>query len=338
MLSKLKNLSKTKKIIGIIIIAIAVLAFLISGMVDQVNKQKAIEEEQKEIEKLQEAQLTEDEYDGGYTDAMLMSLQPSLNEAFGYPPSGYIWDMEGNLLSLGDKDLSAEEVVYAYLNGLKTLDFSTVQKFSRDSIVVDTYEGYFSDEDKNTDYQDNFIRNMYRQCLLSMQVKEIVNTSVFAKDKQVFTVKINMLDLTQKDFWEQDREEIYKNLRVYGTEQDDNVKSEIYLYDYISRYYSREDAKRRDVTVDITLQKYPDLDTGWLVSIDTDIDSACRYADGTLVVNYINEKYVSEGVDYLNELEAKENASSEQSSSEGSSEDEELWADESVNGAYYPEE
>ena len=145
---------------------------------------------------------------------------------------------------------------------------------------------------------------MYRLCLLSMQVEGIDNTTVFAENKQVFTVRVSMLDLTQKEFWLDDKLEIYKNLRIYGSDQGDDTKSEIYLYDYINRYYESEQAKRREVRFDITLQKYPDLDTGWLVCIDTDVDSACRYADGTLVVNYIRQLYASEGYSILNNLDA----------------------------------
>ena len=99
----------------------------------------------------------------------------------------------------------------------------------------------------------------------------------------------------------------------YSSDQSDSTKAEIYLYDYISRFYASGEADRRDVTFDITLQKYPDLDTGWLVSIDTDIDSACRYADGKLVVSYINEQFGKEGLDYLDALEAtKETKNSEE--------------------------
>ena len=112
-----------------------------------------------------------------------------------------------------------------------------------------------------------------------------------------------MLDLTQKDFWLKDKDTIYKNLMVYSSDQSDSTKADMYLYDYINSYYEGKDALRRDVTFDITLQKYPDLDTGWLVSVDTDVDSACRYADGKLVVSYINEEFGKEGVDYLKALE-----------------------------------
>lgn len=297
MLSKIRKNKVWWVVIGAALLVIFLIVF---GSIENYNAQK----KQEEVDKYTEEQLkaagvgSEDS-----NDSLLMQMQKDLEISYGDAPDGYIWNMDGTLMSLGDKSMSAEEVVYAYINGLKSLDFSAVQKYSRDSVVVGTYSGYFSDIDKSTDYNDSFTRNIYRECLLSMQVQGIENTSIFAENKQVFTVKVNMLDLTQKDFWLKDKETIYKNLKVYSSDQSDSTKAEIYLYDYISNYYASEDADRRDVTFDITLQKYPDLDTGWLVSVDTDVDSACRYADGKLVVNYINEEFSKEGIKFLEALE-----------------------------------
>lgn len=305
----IKKLLSKKIWLAVIGVGILVIVFIIVGSVDNYNKQK----EKEEIDRYTQEQLEIAGANQNSDDSLLMQMQPDLIKSYGKLPDGYIWNLDGTLLSLGDKSMSAEEVVYAYLNGLKSLDFSSVQKFSRDSVVVNTYENYFTELNKSTDYNDSFIRNIYRESLLSMQIEGIVNTSVFAENKQVFTVKVNMLDLTKKDFWLNDKEEIYKNLKIYSSDQSDSTKAEIYLYDYISRFYASGEADRRDVTFDITLQKYPDLDTGWLVSIDTDIDSACRYADGKLVVSYINEQFGKEGLDYLDALEAtKETKNSEE--------------------------
>lgn len=305
----IKKLLSKKIWLAVIGVGILVIVFIIVGSVDNYNKQK----EKEEIDRYTQEQLEIAGANQNSDDSLLMQMQPDLIKSYGKLPDGYIWNLDGTLLSLGDKSMSAEEVVYTYLNGLKSLDFSSVQKFSRDSVVVNTYENYFTELNKSTDYNDSFIRNIYRESLLSMQIDGIVNTSVFAENKQVFTVKVNMLDLTKKDFWLNDKEEIYKNLKIYSSDQSDSTKAEIYLYDYISRFYASGEADRRDVTFDITLQKYPDLDTGWLVSIDTDIDSACRYADGKLVVSYINEQFGKEGLDYLDALEAtKETKNSEE--------------------------
>lgn len=299
----IKKVFGNKKILISIALILFIIVFLVGGYLSQQKQKKIEEENQKWIEE----QLKEvDEGNEDITDNMLLSMQNDLIKSYGKLPEGYIWDIDGTLLSKGDTSMSAEEVVYAYLNGLRTLDMSMVQKYSRGSVVMSTYEGYFNETNKNTDYTDQFMRNMYREALLSMEIKGIDNSSVFAENKQVFTVTVNMLDLTNKSFWEEDRIDIYKTLDVYNSEETDSAKSDIYLYDYILQYYKSDDAVKRDVQFDLTVQRYPDLETGWLVSIDTDVDLACRYADGKLVVSYIKDMYIKEGLEILEEIKESE--------------------------------
>lgn len=304
MISKLLE-KLSKKVLLIIAVVVVLILFIgravFSTMQAQQDQQDA-DAYTKQL--LEEAKAGDSEV----TDSLLLQMQDDLIKTYGQVPDGYIWDIDGTLLSLGDPDMTAEEVVYAYLNGLRTLDISSAQRYSRDSMVISTYESYFDETNRNTDYTDQFLRNMYREALLSMEIEGIENASVFAENMQVFTVRVKMLDLTLKDFWFDDKMEIYRNLRVYDSDQNDSTRAEMYLYDYISNYYSSDDAAMRETTFDLTVQRYPDLNTGWLVSIDTDIDSACRYADGTLVVSYINEMYRDEGLDLLEE-EDKANTS-----------------------------
>lgn len=292
----LKGFFKVKRNIIILVVIFIVLIVIVRG----ITGKKAENKQQAETDAYTEQLLEQaKEGDTEISDSLLIQMQDDLIKTYGQVPDGYIWDIDGELLSLGDKSMTAEDVVYSYLNGLRTLDFSTVQKYSRSSMVVDTYEGYFSETDKNTDYTDQFLRNMYREALLSIQVKGIENSSVFAENKQVFSVRVEMLDLTEKDFWYDDRVKIYKNLQLYDSDQSDSTRAEMYLYDYIADYYASDDAAKREVTFDLTVQRYPDLNTGWLVSVDTDVDNACRYADGKLVVSYIQEMYRDEGQDVL---------------------------------------
>lgn len=297
----MEKILKHKTLLLIIGIIVLVIVFLVSGVV---NKRKA-EKEQEERDKLYQEQMAEANAgkDGEVSDNLLLQMQPDLISSYGKLPEGYIWDVDGSLLSLGDPDMSAEEVVYAYLNGLRTLDLSMAQKYSRDSVVLDTYEEYFNENNKNQDYTDQFLRNMYREALLSFNVKGITNSTVFAENMQVFTVQVEMLDLTDKEFWKNDKVELYRNLQIYDSDQSDSTRADIYLYDYILDYYQSPDAATRDVEFDLTVQRYPDLDTGWLVSVDTDIDNACRYADGRLVVSYINEMYIDEGRELLESID-----------------------------------
>lgn len=304
MISKL--LEKLSKKVLLIIAVVVVLVLFIGKAVFSTMQAQQDQQDADAYTKqlLEEAKAGDSEV----TDSLLLQMQDDLIKTYGQVPDGYIWDIDGTLLSLGDPDMTAEEVVYAYLNGLRTLDISSAQRYSRDSMVISTYESYFNETNRNTDYTDQFLRNMYREALLSMEIEGIENASVFAENMQVFTVRVKMLDLTLKDFWFDDKMEIYRNLRVYDSDQNDSTRAEMYLYDYISNYYSSDDAAMRETTFDLTVQRYPDLNTGWLVSIDTDIDSACRYADGTLVVSYINEMYRDEGLDLLEE-EDKANTS-----------------------------
>lgn len=297
MISKL--LEKLSKKVLLIIAVVVVLVLFIGRAVFSTMQAQQDQQDADAYTKqlLEEAKAGDSEV----TDSLLLQMQDDLIKTYGQVPNGYIWDIDGTLLSLGDPDMTAEEVVYAYLNGLRTLDISSAQRYSRDSMVISTYESYFDETNRNTDYTDQFLRNMYREALLSMEIEGIENASVFAENMQVFTVRVKMLDLTLKDFWFDDKMGIYRNLRVYDSDQNDSTRAEMYLYDYISNYYSSDDAAMRETTFDLTVQRYPDLDTGWLVSIDTDIDSACRYADGTLVVSYINEMYRDEGLDLLEE-------------------------------------
>lgn len=304
MISKL--LEKLSKKVLLIIAVVVVLVLFIGRAVFSTMQAQQDQQDADAYTKqlLEEAKAGDSEV----TDSLLLQMQDDLIKTYGQVPDGYIWDIDGTLLSLGDPDMTAEEVVYSYLNGLRTLDISSAQRYSRDSMVISTYESYFDETNRNTDYTDQFLRNMYREALLSMEIEGIENASVFAENMQVFTVRVKMLDLTLKDFWFDDKMEIYRNLRVYDSDQNDSTRAEMYLYDYISNYYSSDDAAMRETTFDLTVQRYPDLNTGWLVSIDTDIDSACRYADGTLVVSYINEMYRDEGLDLLEE-EDKANTS-----------------------------
>ena len=273
------------------LLGVVLFIFLMIGANNH-QKQKKLEQQKK----IEQEQKTEPSTEGSSyvegTDAYLMSMQTELRKSFGTPPKGFIWDLNGNTISLGDKSMSSEDVLYAYIRALSTLDMSTAQKYSRDAKVVETYNDYFSKENANqSDYQEQFMRSMYKQALTSMEITGIESSSKFANNKVVYTVKLTMLDLTDKDFWEKDKDTLYKNMLGYESKENDSTKLEILLYDYILKYYKSEDAVKRNVTFDVTLQRYPDIDSGWLVSIDKDIDDAARYSNGTLVTNYITEQF-----------------------------------------------
>lgn len=255
-------------------------------------KQKKLREQQASTEQVSTEESNNSKSYTEGTDAYLMSMQPELRKSFGTPPEGFIWDLNGKGISLGDKSKSSEDVLYTYIRALSTLDLATAQKYSRDAKVVETYNDYFSKANANqADYQEQFMRNMYKQALTSMEITGVESSSKFASNKSVYTVTISMLDLTAKDFWEKDKDNLFKKLSGYESKENDSTKLEIFLYDYILNYYKTPTAVKRTVSMDITLERYPDIDSGWLVSIDKDIDDAAKYNNGTLVTNYITEQF-----------------------------------------------
>lgn len=255
-------------------------------------KQKKLKEQQASTEQVTTEETKDSKSYTEGTDAYLMSMQPELRKSFGTPPEGFIWDLNGKGISLGDKSKSSEDVLYTYIRALSTLDLATAQKYSRDAKVVETYNDYFSKANANqADYQEQFMRNMYKQALTSMEITGVESSSKFASNKSVYTVTISMLDLTAKDFWEKDKDNLFKKLSGYESKENDSTKLEIFLYDYILNYYKTPTAVKRTVSMDITLERYPDIDSGWLVSIDKDIDDAAKYNNGTLVTNYITEQF-----------------------------------------------
>lgn len=289
----------SKRNILVFVLLLFAIVFFANGYVANKKESEQKENAKKMREEFKKQQ--EENKNDEIGDSLLMSIQPDLVKSFGKVPDGFIWETDGTILSLGDKSMTAEEVVYSYFRGLSSLDFGTVERYTRRSSVVTTYSGYFDEKNKNTDYTDQFLRNMYRECLLSLQIQGIENQTVFAENKVVFSVRAKMLDLTNKDFWKNDSAEIYKNLYLYESDESDSAKSDMYLYDYILGYYTSEDATMREVDFDITVQRYPDLDSGWLVSVDSDVDSACKYRDGKLVVSYIKDMYRNEGIDIAKE-------------------------------------
>lgn len=266
-------------------------------------------------------------------DSILMKQQSRLVEKYGPAPAGFIWYNDGSLLSLGDKSMAAEDVVYAYLNGIRQLDFATAQRFSRDSIVYSSFNSFYNSRDaKHKSYSEDFKANLYRLALLSIKVQGIESNTVFAGNKQVFTITINVLDLSDKDFWLNEKLDIYKNLYLFDKAEDDGTKADQYLYDYLLNYYRSGNAKTHDITINLTVEKYPDLDTGWLVSTDKDIDSACRYTDGKLVITYIKEMYRGEWRDYEWYFNSSQDPQATDNTNEVSS------GDTSIESSSYPNE
>ena len=139
-MEKIKKLLKNKTflmIAGAILFVVILIGSMVKTNIEQQKAEQAAQERREAREKIKSKDKDE------YNDNMILKMQADLIDSYGKLPDGYLWDTDGTLLSLGDKEMSAEEVVYAYLNGLRALDMSMVQKYSRRSKVIDTYEGYY---------------------------------------------------------------------------------------------------------------------------------------------------------------------------------------------------
>lgn len=306
MFSSLLGNKRRLIIILVIVIALAAIiagSFIKSSADSNANKAKADQELREHRGKANE-KLDPKLYG---TDQTLLRKQDSLNEKYGSAGEGFVWDYDGTLLPLGDPKMPADEVVFTFLRGVATLDFNTASRFSRKSYVVKQYQKYFDADAPATGYKDQFLRDAYREALMSLQVNRVDATSTFAGDQRTFTVSAKILDLTDKDFWRADEAKIMDNLYTYRQSETDSAKADIYLYDYVLNHY-RNNAKLRDITFDITLRRYPEIQSGWLVSIDNDLNDTLKYNEGTLVVNFIKEQFTEYAADRkAREAEARRN-------------------------------
>lgn len=215
--------------------------------------------------------------------------QAEYQAEYGIAPEGFEWASDGTLVALSDDTLSAEDVAFTFMQGISSLDFSTAQRYSEYSSVVSTYEGFFSTADGSVDYYQKFIQGVYKSVLQSMQVVGTKDSSVFADGTTVLTLTVSCLDLSDKTFWQADRDKLFADLYNYTVTEKDTVASDIYLYNYIIDYYAGKYAEPKRSNFDVTLTLTKGDDGGWLVADDSTVNALCSYTMGTSVVEYIEE-------------------------------------------------
>lgn len=252
----------------------------------------------------EEKQLAEESAAMAATEAVEMTTEEQLSETeleqralievFGEPPAGFRWDDEGEPVAVSDENLTGEEVVHQYLRALSLLDLANAAKYAKVSTVVNSMDSFY-DVDSSSSYYTQFSRKMYSEALTSMEILGTEREAVFANGKRIYTMNLRVLDLGYKDFWKENEEEIFEMLYQYLSVEKDSLKAQQYVYDQILAYYSRDDAKKHDIQVDIVLDKV--TLGGWLVTDDMDLDMICRYTDGTSVYEYVMECYS----DWVNE-------------------------------------
>lgn len=276
----------------IIIVGIIILIIIIFSTISSNKKKKELEERRAEVERQKELEQQQNQNNTGETLSRAEIQQQEFIEEWGTPPEGFRWNNRGNLVAVSSEGLTCEEVLYSYLKALAILDFSTVEKYSYSSMVDSTYLNYFSDSSLGrTSYYNQFLRKEYKYALTTLEIDSIGNTAVFSDGTSIATVNLKVLDLTDKDFWKKNQDEIYTTLRNFYETEDDSTKAEQYIYDYIYQEYLNGSVGKRDVSVEIKLDKV-NLG-GWLVSDDTDLDMILRYDKGVNVADYIIECYNS---------------------------------------------
>ncbi len=215
-------------------------------------------------------------------------LQAAYVKAWGEAPVGFKWQADGSLIAISDNATTAEDTAWYFLRGLSILDFSTAEKYNKSSTVIDTYDDFYNTT-SSLNYYTQFLRKMYKECLTSIEINKIVDSAVFADGDRIVTFSINVLDLTDKDFWIKDQETIFNTLRSYYANEEDGTKASQYLYDYVLAYYESDAAKKRPVQIDIRLEKQ--TNSGWLVTDDMALNIVCEHEYGVNAVEYIKKAY-----------------------------------------------
>lgn len=217
-------------------------------------------------------------------------LQKALREQYGDPPEGFEWGYNGELIALSSEDLTYEDVCYTYIRALSILDFATAQRVASKSNIIDTYNNYYSEITQGiTDYYSSFLRKQFKTALETIEINGIEDTAIFADGSAVVTVSINSLDLTDKDFWQDDKQELFEMMRFYDETETDSIKKEQYIYDYIYNAYLDGKVGKKTTIVDFVVGK--SNASGWLISDDAELEATLTYEKGVDVANYIFQLY-----------------------------------------------
>lgn len=265
------------------IVGVLILVIIISSSVKSAKEKK---EADAEIARVQQELNSHKITDTGTVD-IHSQIQQQLSEQYGQAPEGFEWDYTGNLVALGnDDDSSCEDVVYMFMRALSILDFSTAEKYSSGSKVVSEYKHYYSDVANSiTDYYANFLRKQFKKSITSIEVTSISDKAVFSDGSEYVTLNLNVLDLTDKDFWLNDKDTLYSTMRTYKETETDDTKMKQYVYDYIYSKYEDGTIGKHPITVELVVNKQNG--GGWLVSGDGELNSNLEYENGVNTAEYI---------------------------------------------------
>jgi hypothetical protein len=127
-----------------------------------------------------------------------------------------------------------------------------------------------------------------------MQIISVSDTAVFADATQNITVKLKLLDLSNRDFWYADKDKLFQDMYTYDRTESSDTKKMQYLYDYITESYGDADNNwnkvgLKEYQVELVLTK--GSGKGWLVSNDGELAPLLQYEKGFDVASYINSQY-----------------------------------------------
>lgn len=227
--------------------------------------------------------------------------QESYARMWGEPPEGYEWNDDKELVPISDSTLSPEDVLYGYARGCSMLDFATAGRYAKNSSVINQYETYYS-SDTTYDERLNFVRKVYKRVLEVTTIDEIIDTATFADGSLVYTVRVNTIDLSNKEFWLADKESMFLDMRTQGYEKKDNLQARKFVYDKIVDYYNSDAVQmvQKDIEIKLSL-----VDGTYFVTDDTGLKALCTYEEGEQVVDFIFDNY-SEWVEDYNEMLVKQ--------------------------------
>lgn len=271
--------------IGVVILLVIIIA-LSSKSKDDAAREAALLEAQK----LEQARLQQQQVQVTPEPQVVLSLheqqQLSLQQAFGIPPEGFEWNMMGELVAIGNDVWSHEDVIYTFIRSLSILDFATAQKCASVSYCISTYNNYYNSATASiTNYYNSFLRKQYKYALTTLEVNEIKDVAVFADGTYIVTLNVDVVDLTDKDFWLSDKDSLFSEMRTYTETENDSVKSEQVVYDYIMDAYENNKIGKRSVDIEIVVQKKHG--GGYLISDDSELNNIIGYESGVDVARYI---------------------------------------------------
>ena len=271
------------------ILGVIILVIIISSAVKSSKENAAAEEAARRAEEA--AQDAANAQGTSTTIDVHAEMQKSLTAQFGEAPEGFEWDYTGNLVALGnDDDATCEDVIYMFIRSLSILDFSTAEKYSESSTVVSSYKDYYNTVSNTVnDYYSNFLRKQFKKSITSIEINNISDTAVFSDGTQYVTLSLNVLDLTDKDFWQKDKDTLFEKMRTYKETETDDTKMNQYVYDYIYSKYEDGTIGKRPITVELVVNKQNG--GGWLVSGDGELDAALEYENGVDVATYIVDNF-----------------------------------------------